>query len=164
MIGIVYKIEIGEKIYIGSTIKKLNQRQTLHNYKLRQNKDKCKLYVECRKNGITEISCLLIEEKEIENELEIRLLEQEYITKLQPTLNMSSACTGLTTEDKKEYNKEYDKKRYENKKEYFKERYENNKKKIKDRISEKINCPICNSVIRRDSLIRHQRTKKCLKV
>lgn len=35
-------------------------------------------------------------------------------------------------------------------------------KKNKERLSEKIPCPKCGCVIRRDSMGRHQRTKKCI--
>ncbi len=123
MIGTVYKIEIGENIYIGSTILKLNDRQANHNFRLKKNIRKNKLYNECRKHNITKIICILLEEKEVENKEEIRMLEQEYITKLQPTLNSNIAYTGLTQE---EYNKEYNEKNKEKNKKWR----DNNKDKI----------------------------------
>jgi len=175
MIGIVYKIEIGEKIYIGSTITKLNERQRTHNSTLRLNKHKYKLYEECRKHNITEIICILLETKEIENELEIRLLEQDYIDKLKPSLNSNSGWSGLTKYQyfkerqlkNKEKIKEYNKGYYENNREKYleqkKEYREKNREKINKKQREKINCPICNSLIRRNCMREHQRTKKCLK-
>jgi len=218
MIGRVYRINVNkDDFYIGSTIKKLFDRQAKHNYRLNQNKDKYKLYEECRKNNITKITCELIEEKEIENKEEIRLLEEEYIEKLNPTLNSRLAYTGLIGLTKKEYDKEYydknkeqekykeRKKEYtennkerikqkqkeyrENNKEKYKERRENNKERInqkqkewrennkekckqyrennKDKISErqteKIKCPICNKIVSRTNIAKHQKTMNCRK-
>jgi len=178
MIGTVYKIEIYDKIYIGSTIMKLSGRQASHNRDYRKNIYKYKLYEECRKNNIENIVCIPLETIEIENDLEIRELEQEYIEKLKPSLNSYIAYTGLT---KEEYMKErYERNKEENKervREYMKEYsinnkekltekskkyYENNKEKIKQRQSEKIKCPICNSIVRSDGMKEHKRTKKCL--
>tara|TARA_R100000951_G_scaffold8297_3_gene7540 strand:- start:4078 stop:4737 length:660 start_codon:yes stop_codon:yes gene_type:complete len=79
-------------------------------------------------------------------------------------------------EQKKEYyenNKDKFKELYENNKDKIKEYYENNKEKIKeknkewrennkDKLSQKIECPICKSIINRSSLTRHQKTKKCM--
>jgi len=178
MIGTVYKIEIGEGIYVGSTIQKLCKRQNTHNDRLKQEEYKNKLYEECRINNIENIVCIPLEVKEIENELEIRQLEQEYITKLQPSLNSNLAYTGLTREEyikeyKKQYNednketlkeknKEYNKEYYKNNRDKRKEYYENNKKKLLEKLGEKIMCPICNTILNISSLLSHQKTKKCL--
>jgi len=194
MIGRVYKIEIGENIYIGSTKQKLKERQLQHNNRLQQNIRKNKLYEKCRENNITEIICIPLEDKEIENELEIKILEQEYIEKLNPSLNHNASHRPeeYSKEFKKEYSKEYGKEYRENNKEkykeYRKEYYENNKEKmnqqckeynkdnkdiiskkkkeyyknIKDKLQEKINCPICNNIVNRSNLTRHQKTKICL--
>jgi len=159
MIGIVYKIEIGEKIYIGSTIQTIRERESKHNNRLKQNFRTNKLYEECRKKNIDKIICIPLETKEIENDLEIRELEQEYITKLQPLLNECSAYTGLKPEEynrnkyqinktallekqkqyyinnkdeRKEYYKQYRKKYVEKIKEQKKEYCENNKERIKE--------------------------------
>jgi len=105
MIGTVYKIEVNENdFYIGSTTQKLYERERQHNYRLIENIRKNKLYEECRKHNLENIICIHLEEKEIENELEIRLLEQEYIDKLNPSLNHTSAPSGLSkTEQTKIY-------------------------------------------------------------
>ena len=174
MIGIVYKIEIGDEIYIGSTIEKLYERQSKHNFKLKKEFEKNKLYEECRNKNINKIICIPLEEKEILNELEIRQLENEYIDTLNPTLNHRSAFTGLT---KKEYHKQYRDNNLEREKEKKKEHYQLNKKEIIKRVSEyneenkdkikekhkqKIICDICNSIVNKYSLSRHKKTKKCL--
>ena len=221
MIGRVYKVEVNENdFYIGSTIKSLEKRETKHNFDLRKNVNKCKLYEECRKNNITKIICILLEEREIKETKEIRILEDKYIKELQPSLNERSAYT--TEEDKKEYDKEYkennrediykknreyyinnrekiskQKKEYREKKletiteykkqyyinnrekiskqkkeyreknletinEYSKQYYDNNKDTINKKQKEPINCPICNSIVCKGSIARHQKTIKCL--
>ena len=176
MIGRIYKIEVNENdFYIGSTIKSLKERETLHNNRLNKNIRTNKLYEKCRENNITKIICILLEEKEVENKEEIRMLEQEYIKELQPTLNDRFAY--ITEEEKKNIRKENCKEWRENKKEHIKEYYENNKEKIrkknkkyrennKDKISErqteKIKCPICNKIVSRCNIAKHKKSKNCL--
>jgi len=133
MIGTVYKIEIGEKIYIGSTIQKLSDRQRKHNFNLKQEEYKNKLYKKCRENNITKIICILLEEKEIEDIDEIRLLEQEYITKLQPSLNHCSAYTGIKGITIEHYNKQYRENNIDKIREQKKEYRKNNVEKIKEK-------------------------------
>ena len=206
MIGTVYKIEVDkDNIYIGSTTQRLCNRQGLHNFHYRDNTKINKLYEECRKHNITKIICILLEEREIENELEIRQLEQEYIDKLEPSLNSWSAYTSEEYKKKKnkeklkeyyqdnkdkliEKQKEYNKNNKEKIKEKNKKYYENNKNKMimyvkeyrnnntykvqekrkeyydnnRDKLLEKVNCDICNKFVSRVSLLRHQRSKKCL--
>ena len=179
MIGRVYKIEVNkDDFYIGSTTLDIRKRENTHNHRLRKKENKCKLYEECRKNNITEIICILLKEKEIADIKEIRLLEQEYITKLQPSLNSQIAYTGLTKNQyNKEYKKEYYKKNKEkynqynkNKKEYNKEYYEKNKENKKDyyennkhKLLEKIKCDICNSIVSRTNITIHKKSLKCRK-
>ena len=200
MIGTVYKIEIGEKIYIGSTIQKLCKRQSLHNFILRENKQTYKLYEECRINNIKKIICIPLETKEIEDDLEIRLLEQEYIDKLKPTINSQLAYTGLTREEyikdyyinnkekltekskeyyeknkqtvlekQRKYGKEHNEKSKErnkiyrnNNKDKVKEYFTDYYKKNKDKVLEKVKCDICNSIVNKGSLKRHQKRNICL--
>jgi len=171
MIGRIYKVEVNENdFYIGSTIQTLKERERKHNNALKRNV-KIKLYEKCRENNITKIICILLEEREVEYIKQIRQLEEEYITKLQPSLNCYIDYTGLTPE---EYHKKYNKEWRQNHKEYHKKYYINNKDKVyqkkyyyenKDKVlerqGEKIKCPICNKIVRRDSLIRHQKTIKC---
>jgi len=168
MIGIVYKIEIGDEIYIGSTIEKLKRRQTNHNsFRKSQN---CKLYRKANDFNIKKIICIPLEEKEIENEEEIRLLEQEYIDKLKPSLNSQIAYTGLTKQEyKKHYNKTYKQNNKEQIKEYQHKYYENNiqyykehNKKYNEIRKEKIKCDICNSFVSKRYISKHKKTKKCL--
>ena len=185
MIGTVYKIEVNKEIYIGSTIETIRERERKHNVRLKQNVRTNKLYEECRKHNVEKIICIPLEVKEIENELEIRLLEQEYIDKLQSKLNDRSAPSGLSkSEQRKQYrdkNREHYKQYrknipekvklwksndYKRNKEKYSEQkkanYIKNKEIVLEQKKEKINCLICNSLIRRDGMREHQKSKKCL--
>jgi len=170
MIGRVYRINVNENdFYIGSTIKKLNDRQSQHNIRLKENIRKNKLYETCRLHNITKISLILIEEQEIEDIKEIRQLENKYIKELQPSLNCYIAYTELTREEynkeyydkNKEYHKEYNKENKSKLKEYHKKYWQNNKDKISERQTEKITCDICNSIVSRINILRHKKSIKC---
>jgi len=162
MIGRVYRINVNENdFYIGSTIKRLCERQAHHNNRLKDNFYKYKLYEKCRENNITNIICILLEQKEVEDIDEIRELEQEYIDKLQPTLNHKGS---YLSQDNKEYHKEYSKEWRKNNKEHIKDYYINNKDKISESRAEKIKCPICNSIVSRRNISTHKKSKKCRKV
>ena len=170
MIGRVYKINVNkDNFYIGSTIKSLKERQRNHNVKLIKNIDKCKLYETCRKHNITKIICILLQEQEVEDDLEIRQLEQEYITELQPTLNSLSAYTTKeqyrekNKQRKQQYRKNDPQKFREKEKEYSKKYRENNKDKISERQTEKIKCPICNKIVSRCNIAIHKKTMNCRK-
>jgi hypothetical protein len=79
-------------LYIGSTkLKYLCQRQGKHNQGLNNPNDKdynYPLYRFCREHKIKKIICEFIEEVD---DTELVLLEQEYITMLEPTLNIRRA-------------------------------------------------------------------------
>ena len=99
--GFIYKIVIGNDLYVGSTKKKyLCDRQRHHNYYLNNPNSKnynTYLYKFCRTHNIEKIICELIEE--VDNN-ELVLLEQEYINMLEPSLNCKRAYR--TIEDLKE--------------------------------------------------------------
>ena len=89
--GFIYKIEIDGEFYIGSTKLKLNKRQKQHNQCLNNPNRKdynSPLYRFCREHNVKKIICELIEEVD---DTELVLLEQEYITMLEPTLNIRRA-------------------------------------------------------------------------
>ena len=77
---------------------------------------------------------------------------------LEKTKEYSKANKEKIKEQKKQYR--------ENNKEKLKEYYENNKEKIKEKAREtrkqKVICDHCGCEIRKDCLLRHQRTKKCI--
>ena len=100
--GFIYKIEIGEDLYIGSTKQKyLCDRQKLHNHDLNNPHRKnynLLLYKFCREKKVKKIICELIEE--VENG-ELLLLEQEYIKMLEPSLNTYRAFQTIKEHNKK---------------------------------------------------------------
>ena len=123
--GFIYKIEVEGELYIGSTIRKsLSQRQHDHNYKLKNNCN-YKLYNFCRRKNIKKIKCELLQE--INDTNIIKELEQEYINKLEPTLNSNRA---IRTE-------------------------EEHKEQIRFNIKIKSNCPICNKELLKNNIKRH---------
>lgn len=132
--GCIYKIVVGEEIYIGSTKIKLLTRQTKHNYRLNNPNDNgCNLplYIFCREHNVKKIICELIETVDNEN---IFIKEQEYMDLLNPTLNTYRAFR--TEEQRLTYDRERMKKR----------------NKIKD------NCPICNKELIKNNIKQHIRT------
>ena len=132
--GFIYKIEVGENLYIGSTKHKLCDRQARHNYILNNPNDNnynLLLYRFFREHNIEKIICELIET--VDNS-ELRILEQEYINMLEPKLNTNRAYR--TKEEKKEYEKKY--------------------KRKTDKI--KGNCPICNKLMTKKYINTHINT------
>ena len=130
--GIIYKIEVEGELYIGSTKKKyLSNRQALHNHVLNNPNNRSynyPLYKFCREKKVEKIICELIEEV-VDNEL--ILLEQEYITMLEPSLNTNRAYQ--TKEERLEYKNLHGKKQ--------------NKVKCK--------CPMCGLEMLKKSIKRH---------
>jgi hypothetical protein len=66
------------------------------------------------------------------------------------------------SEKKKEYDKEYYQNNSEKKKEYEKEYRRNNSEKISESRKEKVECEFCHSVVQKNSMYRHHKSKKCL--
>ena len=142
--GIIYKIVVGENLYIGSTKQKLYQRQSQHNHNLNNpnNKDyNLPLYKFCREHNIKNIICELIETVDNDN---IFIKEQENIDLLNPTINRQRAFR--TEEQKKEYDKKYNK-----------EYCEKNKEQLKKYNNIKSNCPECGMLMLKNSISRHIR-------
>ena len=131
--GIIYKIEIDNQIYIGSTKQKLYQRQTNHNKSLNNpnNKDyNNPLYRYCREKKVKKIICELIEEVD---DSELKILEQGFINLLEPSLNTRRAYQ--TIEEHKEQIR-------------LNNKINNNKKS---------NCPICDKLMLQNNIKRHNR-------
>ena len=129
--GFIYKIEIDNQIYIGSTKQKLYQRQCDHNKCLKNPKRKdynLPLYRFCREKKIEKIICELIETVD---DTELVLLEQEYITMLEPSLNSNRAHR---TEE---------------------ERLEQIRLKNKKNNNMKSNCPECGKEMLKKNIKRH---------
>ncbi len=163
MDGIIYKIEIGQELYIGSTREILIERERKHNYMLK-NKNIVKLYETCRTNNINKITLIEIEKVKVENKKELFIIEQKYINELQPTLNMCKA--HRTEEERKEHQKEYDKnrpnkrERYDQKKIYYQQNKEKLKENVKKNSQIKVNCEFCNKEMNKSSLLKHKKICK----
>ena len=146
MDGIIYKIEICNEIYIGSTIQRLSNRRTKHNSNLKDINKNCKLYETCRTNNINNITLIEIEKVKINNKIELNIIEQKYINELQPSLNSKRAYR--TEEESRSRHKEYKNKNKDKIKELTKRG--NDKKKIK------INCEFCGKEMTTGNLSRHK--------
>ena len=174
--GKIYKIynTVNDDIYVGSTTLKLCERMRDHRYcinnKTRQHYPLYKAFIE---HGVEHFFIELLEKCPCNDIEELRRKEGEYIRSLKPSMNRFVA--GRTRQeyhnDNKEriskvnlewyrINKEKIKQYLEDTKEHRAQTkkiyYENNKEKM---VLRKITCE-CGCVITRNSLMRHQRTKK----
>ena len=102
--GIVYKIEIGDELYIGSTEEKICVRQGKHNYDLKKFPHR-KLYKACIDNGVDKIKCWWVADIVFNSYAERRAIEETYRKKLNAELN-SIKCY-VSQEEKKEDRKQY---------------------------------------------------------
>ena len=128
--GFIYKIEVGEECYIGST-KNINMRQSSHNQALNKPNHKdynIPFYRFCREHNVKKIICEKVEQVEDNN---IKIKEQEYINNLKPILNSNRV---YQTEE---------------------ERQEQKKMLNKKHNSRKSNCPICNKEMLKHNIKRH---------
>ncbi len=144
--GSIYTIELGEEIYVGSTVEPLKKREYNHNYKFKHNTfSNNKLYKKCIELGITKIECKLLKIFEYQNIKELRNEEEKYRVELNASLN-SLICNTLDLTIQ-EYRKKYKNENHE---------------KMKTRGKEKIKCPNCKVFITRQNLTRHMKRKICL--
>jgi len=166
----IYKI-VGIN-YIGSTN---NIKQRCRNHKTNCWNENSKnhnifVYKYIREKNIKiELKILGVYKRKCSKKIKL-LVEQFYINEYDSVNNGLNTFNSFTNKKKylkewREENKEYDKKYQEENKEkikkYQKEWREKNKEKNKDKLRIKINCPICNSLVRKTNLTTHQRTKKC---
>lgn len=161
MEGFIYKIELNENCYVGSTFQRLSQRQGEHNREIRRN-NPSKLYKFLRENNIEKVKCELLERINIENvenkKNELFLKEQEWIDKINPTLNTNRANTNREEYVKilREKNKDKTKKRMLI---YNKNYYIQNKEKL----CSKYTC-ICGKTLSYSGKSAHEKTKKHLEI
>ena len=157
----VYKIccnDINIKdCYVGSTTN-LNERRRQHKsrcYNENSKKYNYNVYKFIRDNGgwSNWVVVLVESYSECNSREELLKFERYHMEKLESTLN--SCIPGRTQ-------KEYDKDNAEKIKERQKEYYQNNTEQIKERTKEQVECEFCKSIIRKDGLSRHHKSKKCL--
>ena len=171
MVFYIYKMK--NINYIGST-NNIKNRTREHKYNCYSENSKMHnlpIYQYIREKQIEiELKILGVYKKECSKRIKF-LVEQYYINEYNSVNNGLNTINAFGF-DKKKYFKKYSKKYYEEnkakKKEYQKEYNQYNKEKIKEKRKEKknikINCPICDCLIRKQHLKRHQKTKKCLKI
>ena len=151
----LYSVSNEELVYYGSTTETLSARLAKHVYDYNNNKIKScnsKLIFDAGDYKIE-----LIENYCCVNKQQLNKKEAEYIR------NNKCVNKNIPCRTKKEY--------YENNKEhiadYNKNYYEKNKEKIDEKNKEwnekKITCE-CGCIVRKDSLVRHKRTKKHLEL
>lgn len=145
---IIYKIK-GVN-YIGSTKCNLNRRRLNHKSMCWNKKNKqynFPLYQELRQRNMKDIQLEILLICFVGSKAK-SIIEQYYIDKFDSIKNGINNVRAYT--NKKKYNRELDKK--------IKPIYY---QKNKEFVNRKINCPICNCLIMRRQLKRHQITKKC---
>lgn len=157
MEAFVYKIEIGDDFYIGSTKQRLGQRGGEHNREIRDGNES-PFYSFCRENDIKKVKCIQLERFECDTRQEIYMKEQEWIDKLNPTLNKFRAYTN-----REEYKKQLLIKNKEHIKEYNKIYNPIYYQKNKDRLATKYTC-ICGKTLSYSGKSAHEKTKKHLKI
>ena len=104
----IYKVlnTVDDDVYIGSTCVGLATRMSKHRAAARMNRSKCKLMTKMNDIGIENFYIELIKEyPECENIEQLRKLEGEYITELQPALNHRVA--GRSQKEHYNDNREY---------------------------------------------------------
>lgn len=163
--SIIYKIcckDINVKeVYVGSTTN-FDKRKCSHKNRCNNSNDKSynlNVYKFIRDNGGWDnFDMVMIEEYKCNDKLELHARERYYLEQLGATLNMCIPSRTKKEYDEKnkekikEYQKEYQK--TDKHKEYKKEYDEKREEKAK---LDKIKCELCNKIMRKDSLTRHNK-------
>ena len=142
--GVIYKICCKDvsitDVYVGSTTNFVNRKRK---HKSNCNNENQKVYQFIRDNGgWGNWDMVLIEECNCENKLQLLKKQREHMENLNSTLN-----SNIPTRTQKEYKEEYRKNNKETLSKYSKERYAKNK----DKLTEKIDCEVCDIKISRSS-------------
>ena len=146
--GKIYKIvnSIDKLIYVGSTIKSLSQRFSVHKCDAKRSPER-KLYKHFAKYGIHHFEIKLIKKYPCNNKLELEIEEERYKLLLNAQLNTRRA--HQTAEQKKACEKEWHEKNYQN-----------NRVKINLKQNESLLCKICGKTYTRVHKLRHCRSKR----
>lgn len=174
--GKIYCIRnhVDDEVYVGSTCETLSSRMSKHRYDCKRGKMYC-IYEHMRHVGIEACYIELIEEYPCENVGQLNMREGHYMRQM-GTLNTCIPGAWATAGNKKGYLKKYHEQNKstilervklwsdenkEKKAEYYKNYRYLNRDKILDQRKEKITCDICGSIVRRDGLAEHKRSKNC---
>ena len=170
-------------IYVGHSTN-FKQRNKLHKFgcnNINSKKSNSYNYRFIRENGGYDNWIMIkLYEYPCNNKRQAEAEETNTMIELGATLNMRKSF--ITEEEKKEYNKNFNKKRYENNKEeikkyskeYYhnnktemdkkwKKYYENNKTEINEKRKVKVKCEFCGFELQKNCLRQHQKTQKCMK-
>ena len=175
--GVIYmiknKTDDTKEYYIGSSYE-FKRRCMKHKSDCNNENGKnynCKVYKYIRDNGgWNEWKIILMYDYPCKNRNELELEEQQAVKEYKSTLN-----TRFPARTKKEYYQDNKEKILQKKKDFYqknkeklsqkeKERYEANKEEINKKHAIKINCDICNSLVRKSDIAKHKRTEKCKKL
>ena len=155
-------------VYYGSTTQILSKRMSTH---------RCQNFIKslADKYGLENLKIELVCEYKCETKEQLNREEGKYIRE---NKCINKVVAGRTKKEWREDHKEQIKQNRENYKdkakqwviehkeqltEYKKQYYVKHKEKVsKNKSEKKIECLICKSVVRLDSLPRHQKSKKCL--
>jgi len=98
-----------------------------------------------------------------DNQEQIKTQRKQYYENNKEILNEISRNYYYDNKQKmQENNKKWKEDNKEHTKESFKEYYQNNREKILEKKLEKVKCNICGCDVRKEYLVRHQKTKKCI--
>jgi len=191
--SVIYKLfckdENIKECYIGST-NNLHKRKTEHksncnNINSKQYNDKVYKFIRAN-DGFENFDFMILEQFEtIINKNDLFKIEGQYIKN--NNTNLNSIIAGRTLDEyyednkkeikeklkiyyqnnkkeKLEYARKYNKENKTQIAEKYRVKYEENKKEVAEKNKEKVECEFCKSLIRKDCLKRHKKTKKCLKV
>ena len=129
----VYKIIIigSDKIYYGTT-NNINRRRREHIYKYKNKNNNCyNSYIgKCLRKYDFKFNMSILHE--YDNKIEAFIKETEYIKNIDKKISLNKCKSFTTKEEKKEYQKEYDKLNKENKKEYYQKNKEYKKEYQKE--------------------------------
>jgi hypothetical protein len=164
----IYKIEshLGDKIYIGSTTKKLlsqrmaNHRSDFIKWKNGEKKYKCSSIILFNEYGLENCKIVLLENYSCNTKDELLSKEAFYIKSIKCVNKIIPKRTRI---EYKQDNNNYDKNYYEQNKFIIKESqkkyYNENKDIILQKNKIKNEC-LCGCIINYRNLLRHQKTKK----
>jgi hypothetical protein len=109
-----------------------------------------------------------IEDYSCDCDEDMRRCERRWLETLQATLNGNNPFTGIVTENQEEYRKVYNKVYKQEHKEELAARanvyQQEHKAEIEAKKSVKVTCEHCQSVVRKDCLVRHRKSAKCRRV
>ena len=161
---IVCKDETVKEFYIGSTY---NINNRIKEHKCYSKKSTVTLYKYISDNGGWEnFNLIVLETFECNSETKNKVIkEQEYINKLNPTLNMKRAYATKEQNYKKsnEYYKKWAVQNKQKLKDYNIEYRQKNKDKLSQQRTTKVTCE-CGSVVSRNNLSAHRKNKKHLEL